>query len=56
MWTLVLILVFCSLIADYQGGDQHYYDSRDSREYRSQGRGNYSRGKKSILLNIDIEG
>ncbi|PNF43980.1 ATP-dependent RNA helicase DDX3X [Cryptotermes secundus] len=31
---------------DYQGGEQHYYESRDSREYRSQGRGNYSRGNQ----------
>ncbi|GFG30573.1 hypothetical protein Cfor_10491 [Coptotermes formosanus] len=31
---------------DYQASEQHFYDSRDSREYRSQGRGNYSRGNQ----------
>jgi hypothetical protein len=50
---LVSILVFSSLIADYQASEQHYYDTRDSREYRSQGRGNYSRGKEFCLIYID---
>jgi hypothetical protein len=52
MRTFVLIVIVCSLTADYQGGEQHYYDSRDSREYRSQGRGNYSRGKRSIIIHM----
>jgi hypothetical protein len=51
---LVSILVFSSLIADYQASEQHYYDPRDSREYRSQGRGNYSRGKASRLIYMDL--
>lgn len=51
--SLVSILVFSSLIADYQASEQHYYDPRDSREYRSQGRGNYSRGKESCSFHMD---
>jgi hypothetical protein len=50
---LVSILVFSSLIADYQTSEQHYYDTRDSREYRNQGRGNYSRGKEICLIHMD---
>jgi hypothetical protein len=50
---VVSIVVFSSFIADYQASEQHYYDTRDSREYRSQGRGNYSRGKESCLIHMD---